>query len=90
MVNSVPVISTNTGGLPEVNIHGVSGYLSDVGNIEEMGRNALAIIENETSLNKFKKGARERAAVYDIHKVVPIYEDLYLQALSKIKRSVKT
>lgn len=90
MVNSVPVISTNTGGLPEVNEHGVSGYLSDVGNIEEMGRNALAILETETTLNKFKKGARERAAVYDIHKVVPIYEKLYLQALSKIKRSVKT
>lgn len=55
-----------------------------------MANNALAILDNETTLNKFKQGARERAAVYDIHKVVPIYEDLYLQALSKIKRSVKT
>jgi L-malate glycosyltransferase len=47
MVNSVPVISTNTGGLPEVNVHGVSGFLSEVGNVEEMGRNALEILKDD-------------------------------------------
>lgn len=90
MVNSVPVISTNTGGLPEVNIHGVSGYLSDVGNVEEMGRNALNILQDEDTLRKFKAGAREQARVYDIQKVVPVYEMLYDHAVSKIKKSVKT
>ncbi|HSP40518.1 MAG TPA: N-acetyl-alpha-D-glucosaminyl L-malate synthase BshA [Gillisia sp.] len=89
MVNSVPVISTNTGGLPEVNVHGVSGFLSDVGNVEEMGRNALEILKDATTLNKFKQGAREQARVYDIKKVVPLYEQLYVQAISKIKKSVK-
>ncbi len=89
MVNSVPVISTNTGGLPEVNIEGISGYLSDVGNVEEMGGNALKILKDEATLNKFKKGAREQAKVYDIHKVVPVYERLYDEAISKIKKGVK-
>lgn len=89
MVNGVPVISTNTGGLPEVNIDGASGYLSDVGNVEEMGKNALRILKDEETLNVFKKGAREQAKVYDIKKVVPIYEGLYDQAILKMKKSVK-
>lgn len=89
MVNSVPVISTNTGGLPEVNSHGISGYLSEVGNVEEMGSNALKILKDPETLNKFKKGAREQAKVYDIKKVVPVYEKLYEEAISKIKKSVK-
>src|SRR5690554_1535671 len=54
MVNSVPVISTNTGGLPEVNVDGISGYLSEVGNVEEMGRNALEILKDAGTLNRFK------------------------------------
>jgi len=89
MVNSVPVISTNTGGLPEVNVDGISGYLSEVGNVEEMGRNALEILKDAGTLNRFKQGAREQAKVYDIKKVVPIYERLYEEAISKIKKSVK-
>lgn len=87
MVNSVPVISTNTGGLPEVNIHGVSGYLSDVGNVEEMAENALNILQDETTLNKFKTAARNQAKAFDIHKVVPVYERLYQTALEKIKKA---
>lgn len=89
MVNQVPVISTNTGGLPEVNIHGVSGFLSDVGNVEEMGANALLILKNQTTLNTFKNGAREQAKKYDILKIVPVYEHLYEEALLKIKKGVK-
>lgn len=87
MVNSVPVISTNTGGLPEVNIHGVSGFLSDVGNVEEMGKNALTILKDQETLDRFKKGARDQAKVYDLHKVVPVYEKLYEKALEEIKKA---
>ncbi|UJH91624.1 N-acetyl-alpha-D-glucosaminyl L-malate synthase BshA [Antarcticibacterium sp. 1MA-6-2] len=87
MVNSVPVISTNTGGLPEVNIQGISGFLSNVGDIEEMANNALSILENHQTLNKFKKAAREQAQAYDIKKIVPVYEGLYSSALDKIKKS---
>lgn len=82
MVNSVPVISTNTGGLPEVNIQGVSGYLSNVGQIEEMAANGIKILENETTHQKFKNNALETARKFDIHKIVPMYEELYKKALN--------
>ncbi len=81
MVNGVPVISSNSGGLPEVNIEGVSGYLSDVGNIDEMAANGISILENEKTLEKFKLNAREQASKFDIHKIVPQYEKLYEQAI---------
>ena len=81
MVNGVAVISTNTGGLPEVNQHGISGYLSNVGDIEEMASNALKILQNEEILEKFKQGARDVAEKFDIKNVVPSYEDIYTKAL---------
>ncbi|WP_282018730.1 N-acetyl-alpha-D-glucosaminyl L-malate synthase BshA [Salegentibacter mishustinae] len=81
MVNGVAVISTNTGGLPEVNQHGISGYLSNVGDIEEMASNALKILQNEEILEKFKQGARDVAEKFDIKNVVPLYEDIYTKAL---------
>ncbi|MCM4158852.1 N-acetyl-alpha-D-glucosaminyl L-malate synthase BshA [Antarcticibacterium flavum] len=87
MVNSVPVISSNTGGLPEVNIQGVSGYLSDVGNVGEMAENALEILKDEETLNRFKTAARNQAKAFDIHKIVPVYENLYQKALDKIKKA---
>ena len=83
MAMGVPVISSNTGGLPEVNIHGVSGFLSEVGNVDEMAENALKIISSEESLYKFKKQAIEAAMVYDTKKIVPLYEKLYEEAIQK-------
>lgn len=83
MVNGVPVISTNTGGLPEVNIQGVSGYLSNVGDIEEMAANGIKILENQKTLEKFKEGARVTAKKFDINQIVPLYESLYERALVK-------
>lgn len=85
MACGVPIISTNTGGLPEVNISGVSGFLSDVGNIDEMTQNALKILEKDETLSAFRKGAKNCAAQFDIHKIVPLYENLYLKSLNKIK-----
>lgn len=83
MACGVPVISSNTGGLPEVNIQGVSGYLSEVGNVEEMAENALKILDTDETLNTFKKQAIESAMVYDTKKVVPMYVKLYKMALEK-------
>lgn len=83
MVNEVPVISTNSGGLPEVNKHGFSGYLSDVGNVEEMAKYALSILQDETTLKTFKKNARQQAAIFDMYSVMPLYEELYQKALAK-------
>jgi len=81
MVNRVPVISTNTGGLPEVNKHGFSGYLSGVGEVEEMAQYAISILENEETLKQFKENARKQAFIFDIYSVVPLYEDLYKKAI---------
>ncbi len=85
MASGVPVISSNTGGLPEVNIQGFSGFLSDVGNVDEMAENALHILESDEVLAKFKKQAVEAAHVYDTERVVPLYEKLYREALNGVK-----
>lgn len=80
MVNEVPVISSNAGGIPEVNIHGVSGYLSPVGDIDAMAANALSILTDDNVLERFKKNAAKAAAIFDIAKVLPAYEAVYEKA----------
>ncbi|WP_224483128.1 N-acetyl-alpha-D-glucosaminyl L-malate synthase BshA [Robertkochia aurantiaca] len=77
MANGVPVISSNSGGLPEVNIHGESGFLSDPGNVDEMAENALAIIRDSETLERFKNQARAQASKFDIRAIVPEYEKIY-------------
>ncbi|MDZ4750353.1 MAG: N-acetyl-alpha-D-glucosaminyl L-malate synthase BshA [Flavobacteriales bacterium] len=77
MALGVPVISTNTGGLPEVNRHGVTGMMSEVGNVEDMAKNAIFLLGDEARLTKFKKKAKERAMDFDIHKILPMYEEIY-------------
>ncbi len=77
MAMKIPVISTNTGGLPEVNIHGVTGYLSKVGDVEDMTRNALNILENEAVLATMSENAFRQAEKFDITRILPLYEDLY-------------
>ena len=85
MACGVPVISSNSGGLPEVNIQGVSGFLSDVGNTKEMAENALKILATDIILNEFKVRALQVAQGYSIENVVPLYEKLYLSALEENK-----
>jgi N-acetyl-alpha-D-glucosaminyl L-malate synthase BshA len=81
MASGVPVISSNSGGIPEVNIEGVSGFLSPVGSVDEMAQNAIKIIKDDAVLDKFKKGAQAAATKFDIHKIVPFYEAIYEEAL---------
>ena len=83
MAWGVPVISSNSGGLPEVNFEGISGYLSDVGNTDEMANNAIEILSNATKLAEFKENALAVAKQFDIKNIVPIYEKLYEEALNK-------
>jgi len=83
MASGVPVISSNTGGLPEVNIHGKSGFLSNVGDVEDMTRNALHILSDETRLKTFKNNARKEALKFDLHAIVPQYEAIYEDTLAK-------
>ena len=81
MASGVPVISSNSGGIPEVNKQGVSGYLSDVGAIDEMSQNALSILKDISVLNKFKTQAKQEAQKFDIAKIVPQYEGIYESTL---------
>lgn len=77
----VPVISTNTGGLPEVNAHGFSGYLSNVGDIEDMAKNALEIVKNEQTLATFKTNAKAQSKKFNLDTVVNEYIELYLKVI---------
>jgi len=83
MASGVPVISTNSGGLPEVNVHGVSGFLSNVGDIEEMSKNAIHILSDEKRLERFKANARKEAQKFDLHQIVPQYETIYEETMSR-------
>ncbi|WP_418604453.1 N-acetyl-alpha-D-glucosaminyl L-malate synthase BshA [Hwangdonia sp.] len=83
MASGVPVISSNTGGIPEVNIHGVSGFLSDVGDVDDMTKNALHILSDESRLKTFKSNARKESLKYDLHHIVPQYETIYEDTLAK-------
>ncbi len=82
MAAGVPVISTNAGGLPEINIHGKTGYLSNVGDIESMSAYAIGMLSNEKELKRFKAAALQQATRFDIDNVIPEYEALYIQALA--------
>lgn len=77
MACEVPVISTNTGGLPEVNIHGKTGFLSDIGNYEEMAENALSLLSNNDLLIEFRKNALEQAMKFDLNVVLNQYVEVY-------------
>ena len=81
----VPVISSNSGGLPEVNFEGFSGYLSDVGNVDEMAANAIKILKDDVVLNQFKDNALEVAKRFDIKNILPKYEALYQRAIDDYK-----
>lgn len=83
MASGVPVISSNTGGIPEVNKHGMSGFLSNVGDIDDMTKNALHILKDNNTLETFKTNAKNEASLFDIHAIVPKYEEIYRLALTR-------
>lgn len=81
MAAEVPVISTNAGGLPEINIDGFCGYMSNVGDIEDMAKNAISILKDDETLLKFKANALIQAKKFDIENIVPVYEALYKRVI---------
>jgi len=83
MAMKVPVISTNSGGLPEVNIQGKTGYLSAVGNIAEMSANALKLLTDNKIHEQFRQQAFAQAKKFDIEKILPLYENQYLALMQK-------
>ena len=89
MACEVPVISSNAGGLPELNVDGVTGFLSEIGDVDSMAKNALFILQAE-NLPKFKKAALARAKEFDIHNILPTYEGFYEEVIKSHKESLMT
>ncbi|MDC0479612.1 N-acetyl-alpha-D-glucosaminyl L-malate synthase BshA [Flavobacteriaceae bacterium] len=82
MALKVPVISTNTGGLKDLNINGNSGYTSDIGDVDSMAENAIKILSDTSLEKKYRNQAFENAKKYDIKTVIPLYEKIYDEALN--------
>ncbi|TNE80742.1 MAG: N-acetyl-alpha-D-glucosaminyl L-malate synthase BshA [Bacteroidetes bacterium] len=83
MACQVPVISTNTGGIPELNVHGLTGFNSNVGDVEDMAANALRILEDDDRLAEFKANALLRAHEFEIENILPKYEAVYRSVLKE-------
>src|ERR1700744_1457977 len=83
MACKVPVISTNAGGLPELNIDGQTGFLKDVGDIQGMAEKSIYILEDEARLAQFKENALARAKEFDLAKILPLYENYYAEVIEK-------
>jgi N-acetyl-alpha-D-glucosaminyl L-malate synthase BshA len=84
MAAGVPVISSNTGGLPEVNINKETGFTAQVGAVDEMGQQALSILKNTQTHARFKSAALEQAKRFSITQIGPSYLNLYQRAIKKV------
>jgi N-acetyl-alpha-D-glucosaminyl L-malate synthase BshA len=87
MACEVPVVSTNAGGIPELNVHGVTGMISDIGDVPDMVKNALYILDDE-NLPRFKAAALARAKEFAVENIVPRYEDCYRKAMEAVAAAV--
>ncbi len=87
MAVGVPVISSNTGGIPEVNQHGYSGYLSEVGDVEDMANNAIAMLESDEILAQFKVNAKKRSEEFELSAILPMYEELYEKVVREVNQA---
>lgn len=82
MALGVPVISSNTGGIPEVNLQGITGFLSNVGDTDDMAENAIKLLSDDKMFGEFKENAFHRAKEFCIEKVLPMYESIYERLLT--------
>lgn len=83
MACKVPVITSNAGGLPELNIDGYCGYMSNVGDVDDMAEKAISILQNDKVLSQFKENALKRAQDFDLKKILPVYVDYYTSIIEK-------
>jgi len=86
MASKVAVISTNSGGLPEVNIDGKTGYLSDVGDVNKMANDTIELLKDTEKLNAFKTNALAHAKTFDLPNILPQYETVYQELSCKMKK----
>ena len=85
MTHGVPVISSNAGGISEVNIDGVSGYLADIGDVDTMVVRAKELLSNDVLHAQFKKQAKEQASKFSLEKIIGKYETIYSDAVASIQ-----
>jgi len=85
MAARVPVISSNAGGIPEVNIDGETGFILPVGDVKGMADKAIMLLKNEAQLAEFKENAKQQAIRFDKKNILPMYENLYYSVLEKVK-----
>ena len=81
MVEGVPIISSNAGGLTEVNIDGETGYSSLVGNVKEMAQNSIALLKNDQLWSEMSNNCKERSSKFSLENILPFYEKLYLESI---------
>lgn len=88
MAVGVPVVSSNTGGIPEVNEEGVSGFLSEVGDVEEMAKNSIKLLNDKAKLSEFRVNAIKRAKEFSLEAILPEYEALYEEVLEEFNKTI--
>ena len=88
MACGVPVISTNAGGLPEINVQGVTGYMSEVGDTDDMAKHAIEMLKDEDKLKQFKENAIAHARTFSRQRIIPLYEQLYESVVANYKATV--
>lgn len=88
MAANTPVISSNAGGIPEVNIQGETGFLAEIGNVEAMSNYTIKLLSNEELLIQMKKNAKEQAIKFDLKNVLPVYEAMYRITIENFKKEV--
>jgi len=89
MACRVPVISTNAGGIPEINMHGKTGFLSNIGDVDDMAKNALYILEDDARLETFKEAAIEHARTFEKDRIIPLYEQLYETVVKEYRQKAE-
>ena len=86
MAAETPVISSNAGGIPEVNIQGETGFVAEIGNVEAMSNYTIKLLSDEKLLVQLKKNAKEQALRFDLKNILPIYEKMYETTLNNFKK----
>ena len=87
MAARTPVISSNAGGIPEVNIQGETGFLAETGNVEAMSNYCIKLLSDETLLSEMKKNAKAQAIHFDLKNILPIYIDMYETTIAKFEEA---
>lgn len=86
MAANTPVISSNAGGIPEVNIQGETGYLAEIGNVDAMSNYAIKLLSDDLLLSEMKKKAKEQAIRFDLKNILPLYEKMYEETIKDFSK----